>query len=139
MSRRIRATISCEHADRGRGDYSFNPKEIKNNDGNFSNINLQYLDTKEVINRNVQNRVDLGLVEGINHTYIKNIKNFCKLPCQIEKKMVYLYGCHNWVRKGKPRVIGGRKATGPKDNQVFFIEGWPSYRIPVKLGFFIFR
>ena len=98
-------------------------------------INPQYFDKKGLINGNVQNNawkrwlkrwLRKGLREGFDgwgsFNYIDNIYNlkiFSKLPCQMEKKMVYLYGCQFWVRKGKPRVIGGRKATGPKDNQVF--------------------
>lgn len=105
----------------------------------FEIENSQYIDRKSVINRNVQNSTGLdllGLIEGINPPYIKNIKNFCKLPCQIEKKMLYLYGCHNWVRKGKPRVIEGRKATGPK-NQVFIKDSRAAEY--GKARFFIFR
>lgn len=74
---------------------------------------------------NVQKRGDFLLPEkanlGVNLGVKAEPKNFFKSPCQIEEKMLYIYGCQIWVRKGKPRVIGGRKATGPK-NQVFYCK-----------------
>ena len=138
MRRIANGTISYIRMGKER-EYCFAPIMAGLDTSHFPNINSQYIDKKGITNRNVQKRCGYCLPEGISLGISGKEKFFSKLPCQIEVKMLYRYGCHKWVRKGKPRVIGGRKATGPKDNQVFLFKGWPSYRIPVKLGFFIFR
>ena len=121
MRRIVNDTISYIRMGR-EGEYSFMPIKSNLNDVYFSNINSQYTDKKGIMNVNVQKRCGYCLPEGISLGISGKEKFFSKLPCQIEVKMLYRYGCHKWVRKGKPRVIGGRKATGPKDNQVFIIR-----------------